>query len=104
MIKVARNKQSKKKLKRRMMILGVSSLIIIVTVSVTIGKYWVTIFEKYKEKKQLEAELVSLKEKEKELQLDAKKLQDSEYIARYAREKYLFSKEGEFIIKIPEDE
>ncbi len=104
MIKVARNKQSKKKLKRRMMILGVSSLIIIVTVSVTIGKYWVTIFEKYKEKKQLETELVSLKEKEKELQLDAKKLQDSEYIARYAREKYLFSKEGEFIIKIPEDE
>jgi len=103
-IKVARNKQSKKKLKRRMMILGVSSLIIIVTVSVTIGKYWVTIFEKYKEKKQLETELVSLKEKEKELQLDAKKLQDSEYIARYAREKYLFSKEGEFIIKIPEDE
>jgi len=101
---VARNKQSKKKLKRRMMILGVSSLIIIVTVSVTIGKYWVTIFEKYKEKKQLETELVSLKEKEKELQLDAKKLQDSEYIARYAREKYLFSKEGEFIIKIPEDE
>ena len=104
MIKVARNKQSKKKLKRRMMILGVSSLIIIVTVSVTIGKYWVTIFEKYKEKKQLETELVSLKEKEKELQLDAKKLQDSEYIARYAREKYLFSKEGEFILQIPEDE
>lgn len=104
MIKVARNKQSKKKLKRRMMILGVSSLIIIVTVSVTIGKYWITIFEKYQEKKQLEKELVSLQEKEKELQLDAKKLQDSEYIARYAREKYLFSKEGEFIIKIPEDE
>ncbi|MBR6949475.1 MAG: septum formation initiator family protein [Bacilli bacterium] len=101
---MARNKQSKKKLKRRMMILGVSSLIIIVTVSFTIGKYWITIFEKYQEKKQLEKELVSLQEKEKELQLDAKKLQDSEYIARYAREKYLFSKEGEFIIKIPEDE
>ena len=101
---MARNKQSKKKLKRRMMILGVSSLFIIVTVSVTIGKYWITIFEKYQEKKQLEEELVSLQEKEKELQLDAKKLQDSEYIARYAREKYLFSKEGEFIIKIPEDE
>ena len=101
---MARNKQSKKKLKRRIMILGVSSLIIIVTVSVTIGKYWITIFEKYNEKKQLEEELVSLQEKEKELQLDAKKLQDSEYIARYAREKYLFSKDGEFIIKIPEDE
>ena len=47
---------------------------------------------------------MSLKEKQKELELDAKKLQDSEYIARYAREKYLYSKEGEFIIKIPEDE
>ena len=47
---------------------------------------------------------MALQEKEKELQMDAKKLQNSEYIARYVREKYYFSKDGEFIIKIPEDE
>lgn len=97
-------KQNKKKLRRRMFLLGFTSIFIIATVSITIGRYWITIFEKYQEKKDLEKQLVTLQEKEKELKLDAKKLQDSEYIARYAREKYLYSKEGEFIIKIPEDE
>ena len=101
---MARVNQSRKKLRRRMLFLGLTSIAIIVAVSLTIGKYWVEIFEKYQEKKKLDEELVKLQEKEKELELDAKKLQDSEYIARYAREKYLYSKEGEFIIKIPEDE
>lgn len=101
---MARVNQSRKKLRRRMLFLGLTSIAIIVAVSLTIGKYWVEIFEKYQEKKKLDEELVTLQEKEKELELDAKKLQDSEYIARYAREKYLYSKEGEFIIKIPEDE
>ena len=101
---MARTNQSKKKLRRRMLFLGLTSIVIIAAVSFTIGRYWVEIFEKYQEKKKLDAELVTLKEKEKELELDAKKLQDSEYIARYAREKYLYSKEGEFIIKVPEDE
>ena len=35
--------------------------------------------------------------------MDANKLQDPDYIARYAREKYLYSKDGEFILKIPEE-
>lgn len=97
-------KQNKQKTKRRLLLFGLTSVCIIFMLSFTIGKYWVSIFEKYQEKKELKQELVLLKEKEKELQLDAKKLQDSEYIARYAREKYLYSKEGEFIIKIPEDD
>ena len=42
-----------------------------------------------------------IKEKESELRVDAGKLQDRDYIARYAREKYSYSKDGEFIIKIP---
>ena len=78
------------------------SLVIIVTMTFTIGRYWVEIFDKYKEKKELEDQLVQLKEKEDELRLDADKLQDPDYVARYAREKYLYSKDGEFIIKIPE--
>ena len=35
--------------------------------------------------------------------MDADKLQDPDYIARYAREKYFYSKDGEYIIKIPEE-
>ena len=92
-----------KKMQRRMLIFGVSSILVIIATTFTIGRYWVEIYDKYQENKALEEELSNLKEKEMALRLDAAKLQDPDYIARYAREKYLYSKEGEFIIKIPEE-
>lgn len=86
-----------------MLVLGLTSIFIIFAMTFTIGKYWVEIFEKYQEKRILDEELTSLKEKEEELKVDANKLQNPDYIARYAREKYLYSKEGEFILQIPEE-
>ena len=35
--------------------------------------------------------------------MDAKKLQNPDYIARYAREKYSYSKDGEYVLQIPDD-
>ncbi len=96
-------KKSKVKAKRRMLFLGLTSMIIICAMTFTIGRYWVEIYEKYQEKKDLEKELTTLKEKEEELKVDANKLQNPEYIARYAREKYQYSKDGEYILKIPEE-
>ena len=93
----------KLKAKRRMLFLGLTSIIIIFVTTFTIGKYWVEIFDKYKEKKSLDNELVKLEEKEEELKVDANKLQNPDYIARYAREKYLYSKDGEYILQIPEE-
>ena len=52
---------------------------------------------------ELEKELTALKEKEEELQVDANKLQNPDYVARYAREKYLYSKDGEYILQIPDE-
>ena len=99
---MAKNRK-KSKSKRRILLLGFTSLVIIFTTTFTIGKYWIEIFEKYKEKKELEVELTALKEKEEELKVDANKLQNPEYVARYAREKYMYSKDGEYILKIPEE-
>ena len=99
---MAKNK-TKTKSRRRMLFLGLTSIIVIVATTFTIGKYWIEIYDKYQEKNRLEKELVSLKNKEKKLKVDANKLQDPDYIARYAREKYLYSKDGEFILKIPEE-
>ena len=96
-------KTKSKKKKRRMLFLGLTSIIVIVATTFTIGKYWVEIYDKYKEKKSLEKKYVSVKEKEAQLRVDADKLQDPDYIARYAREKYQYSKDGEFILKIPEE-
>lgn len=61
------------------------------------------IFDIKNEKKILTEKLVDLEKKENELNSDIKKLEDPEYVARYAREKYMYSKDGELIIRIPED-
>ena len=91
------------KAKRRMVFLGLTSILVIFVMTFTIGKYWIEIYEKYQEKKILDEELTKLREKEEELKVDANKLQNPDYIARYAREKYLYSKDGEYILKIPEE-
>ncbi len=89
--------------KKKTILLGFGSIFIIVVMTFSIGKYWVEIFDKYQEKSELEKELTALKEKEEELQVDANRLQNPDYIARYAREKYLYSKDGEYILQIPDE-
>ncbi len=56
------------------------------------------------QKKQLENKIALLKEEEKILESDIQKLEDPSYVARYAREKYLYSKDGEIIIRMPDDD
>ncbi len=60
----------------------------------------VKIGEKKIEKKELTKTLEELKEEETTLSDDVEKLKNPEYAARYAREKYLYSKNGEKILKI----
>lgn len=93
----------RKKSKLRFFVLGLGSIAIIVGVTLSIGKYWVEIIDKYKEKKELNKELALLREKEEQLKVDANKLQNPDYVARYAREKYLYSKDGEYILQIPKE-
>lgn len=56
--------------------------------------------EKKLEKASLTRRLEELKEEQKTLSDDVEKLKNPEYAARYAREKYLYSKDGEKILKI----
>lgn len=97
---MTKKKKSKKSIKR-LFLLGITSIAVIVGTTYTIGKYWVEIYDKYQEKRELKNKLSDLKEKEAALQVDANKLQDPDYIARYAREKYSYSKDGEIILRIP---
>ena len=91
---MSKKKKTKKSIKR-IFLLGITSVTIIIGTTYTIGKYWIEIFDKYQEKKELKTKLSNLKEKEAALQVDP------DYIARYAREKYSYSKEGEIILRIP---
>lgn len=52
------------------------------------------------EKKELKSKIVTLKEEKKKLETDIMKLEDPDYIAKYVREKYFYSKEGELILRI----
>lgn len=60
----------------------------------------IQIREKKMEKVMLTERLEDLKDAEKILSDDVIKLKNPEYAARYAREKYLYSKDGEIILKI----
>lgn len=53
-----------------------------------------------KEKDNLEEKLVTLKEEKEILETDILKLENPEYIAKYVREKYFYSKDGELILRL----
>ena len=100
--KSSSTKLSKKKI-LRFLVLGCSSFMFTVYFFSLVVNMSLEIIGKYNEKEKLNDQLTSLKEKETELSTDVLKLQDPEYIARYLREKYYYSKEGEYIIKFPKD-
>ncbi len=52
------------------------------------------------EKRELKTKIASLEEEKKVLESDIKKLEDSDYIAKYVREKYFYSKDGELILRM----
>ncbi len=65
---------------------------------------WQKINKVKKEKQATEREIIKLKQQEEKLNSDVEKLKNPEYVARYLREKFLYSKEGEYIIRIPKGE
>lgn len=97
-------KKKNTKVKCRLCLFVPICAVILVAVFVSIGSYWLQITEKYQEKQRLEAEIIALKEKEEELKVDVERLEDPDYVARYAREKYMYSKEGEIILRLPEED
>ena len=100
---MAKKKKVKKKA-RRMLTFGFTSIILIIIIAVTLLSVFMEINKKYREKEELENKLLILEERQKELETDVKKLEDPKYLARYAREKYFYSKDGELIIRIPESD
>lgn len=52
-----------------------------------------------KEEVSLNREKESLLSEEETIEADIKRLSDDDYIARYVREKYFYSKEGEIILR-----
>lgn len=93
---------AKKKVKKtkRLILVTIFCLAINGYVLYSVGSILKDVQVKKEEKQILSSELVLLKEKQEELKVEVNKLQDSEYVARYAREKYLYSGKNEYILKL----
>lgn len=100
-MKKSKKKVTMKKNAKRILVFGFFSLAIIIFVLISVTSIVNQIVDKYKEADKLEKKKIALKEKEEALNNEIVKLQDSEYLARYAREKYFYSKDGELIIRLP---
>ena len=89
-----------KKDKRRITLLMFIFIPLLIMFVSRMFSYWSVIITNINEKKELETKYKEILEKEDLLKSEINKLQDKEYVARYAREKLLYSKDGEIIIKM----
>ena len=81
------------------------SILLIITSIFFLTTVYSTVYKYIKINNEIKNDKISYKNKlseEEELKSEINKLQDPEYVARYAREKYLYSKDDEIIIKIEE--
>lgn len=89
------------KARRRLLFFGTISIIILISIATSVSLRIAEIHKIKMEKLALEENLATLAIDEEKVKNELEKLQDPDYVARYAREKYLYSKDDEFIIRIP---
>ena len=94
--------KKKRRLRYRLLFAFLSFGIVISILSYNFFGYIKQINDLNNEKKDLVTKIDKLKEEEGILNSDIKKLKDPNYISKYAREKYMYSKDGELIIRIDE--
>lgn len=90
--------------KRRLTFFGTISLVAIVYFFFSLIYNAYNIYDLSMEKRKLEKFYVELQDKAETLKIDIEKLNDDNYLANYAREHYLYSKDGEYIIQIDTDD
>ena len=97
------SKKITKKTKRRLTFLSSIILLLVVMIISTVFNDLCQIINNKNEIALLSKQYNDLLHEEESLQSEITKLQDSNYVARYAREKYLYSLPDEVIIKLPND-
>lgn len=99
---VKKHKKYIAKATSRLIIIFVFFVTVISTLSYTLFNNLYKINDIKGKLDKLAEEKIVLSEEEARLEADIKRLSDPEYIARYAREKYFYSKEGEIILRMEE--
>ena len=97
-------KKSSKKLKRkrvkRIILVTLLCLGINAYVLYSVGSILKDVHTMKNEDKELNVKLDNLKDEEEVLKSEVKKLKDPVYVAQYAREKFLYSGDNEYIIRM----
>lgn len=99
-----KKKKMSKSSKRSLLFFGTISLLVIGYFLFNIFSYTYNIYILKTEEKNLQEQLNNLEHNEKILKTEIEKLKDPDYIARYARENYQYSKDGEIILELAEKE
>lgn len=97
-------KKISKSVKRRLTILIPVFTVIFLISLFTFFTYMIRINNIKKERDKLLDEYEVLKAREEVLVNEIARLKDPEYIAKFAREKYYYTKNGEYVIRVEEEE
>ena len=97
MIKIKR--KITKKERRRLTIFVLSFIFIIGFTCINIFPDWLKIMKNKQEITLLQSSYEELLDTEEALKAEVQKLQDLDYVERYAKEKFLYTKDGEIIIR-----
>ena len=90
--------------KSRFAMLSICLIGILVLFVGTIFKDWLKIVDNKQSIVSLSSYYEDLLAEEESLTSEVTKLHDRDYIARYARERYMYSLPGEIIIKMPDED
>ncbi len=93
-----KTKRISKRRRRRILVLGTISIIVFVCFLVNVFTYSYKIIKLTSEQNKLEARLDELKTLKELKENEIEKLNDPEYVAKYAREKYGYTRDGELVI------
>ncbi len=93
------NKKSKKE-KKRLFLITLSLILLLVFLVGSVYNDWKQILKNRKLENELNQKYEDLLAEEVKLNAEITKLGDDEYLARYAKEKYMLSSDGDTIIKM----
>mgnify|MGYP004471042281 FL=1 len=94
------SKKLRKKRVKRIILVTIFCFSINAYVLYSVGTILKDVHVMKNENKELNVKLGNLKEEEEVLKSEVKKLKDPVYVAKYAREKFLYSGDDEYIIRM----
>jgi len=92
-------KKTSKKEKKRLFLISFAIILLLGILISSVYSDWQQIMRNRKEEVELSQKYDELLANEIKLNAEITKLEDDEYLARYAKEKYMLSAEGDIIIK-----